>query len=389
MQIKHNILKLYILRGFLWFMVSMPIIVLFFQENGLTLMEVMILQSVYSFTIAITEMPSGYIADYFGRKNSLIFGTILTFCGYLIFSNFSSFDFFVSAQIIIALGSSLMSGADSALMYDTLLEIEDEKQYTKVEGITYAIGNFSEATAGLLGGFLATTSLLLPVQVQTSILFLCIPVAISLVEPRINKENKIEKGLYSIIKVVNFSLLENIKLRWLIIYSSIMGVATLSAAWLAQPFFKSIDIPIVFYGVLWASLNITAGISSVNSYKHEQKYNTPNLLFILGLLMSLCFIIIFFTPNYFGLILIFAIYYLRGILTPLLKNQININTESNIRATVMSVRSFILRIGFAITAPILGYLSDNISITHSFLLLSVLIIIISSLSSVKLKNTFR
>ena len=388
MQIKHNILKLYLLRGFLWFMVSMPIIVLFFQENGLTLMEVMILQSVYSFTIAVTEIPSGYIADYFRRKNSLIFGTILTFCGYLIFSNFSSFEFFVCAQIIIALGGSLMSGADSAMMYDTLLEIEDEKQYTKVEGRTYAIGNFSEAIAGLLGGFLATTSLLLPVQVQTSILFLCIPIAISLVEPSIHKENKIQKGFYSIIQVVKFSLLENIKLRWLIIYSSIMGVASLSAAWLAQPFFKSIDIPIVFYGVLWASLNITAGISSVNSYKYEQKYNTPNLLLILGIFMSLCFIIIYFTVNHFGLILIFVIYYLRGILTPLLKNQININTESNIRATVMSVRSFILRIGFAITAPILGYISDNISINHSFLLLSVIIIILSSISSVKLKNCF-
>ena len=389
MQIKHNILKLYLLRGFLWFMVSMPIIVLFFQENGLTLMEVMILQSVYSFTIAITEIPSGYFADYFGRKNSLILGTILTFCGYLIFSNFSSFEIFVCAQIIIALGGSLMSGADSAIMYDTLLEIENEKHYTKVEGRTYAIGNFSEAVAGLLGGFLATISLLLPVQVQTSILFLCIPIAISLVEPSLHKENKIEEGFYSIIKVVKFSLLENIKLRWLIIYSSIMGVATLSAAWLAQPFFKSIDIPIVYYGILWASLNIIAGISSVNSYKFEQKYNTPNLLLLLGLLMSLSFIIIYFTPNYFGLILIFAIYYLRGILTPLLKNQININTESNIRATVMSVRSFILRIGFAITAPIFGYLADNISISHSFLLLSLLVIILSSLSSIKLKNSFR
>ena len=81
-------------------MVSMPIIVLFFQENGLTLMEVMILQSVYSFTIAVTEIPSGYIADYFGRKNSLIFGTILTFCGYLIFSNFSSFEIFVNFKLV-------------------------------------------------------------------------------------------------------------------------------------------------------------------------------------------------------------------------------------------------------------------------------------------------
>ena len=73
MQIKHNILKLYLLRGFLWFMVSMPIIVLFFQENGLTLMEVMILQSVYSFTIDITEIPSGYFARLFWEEKFTYF----------------------------------------------------------------------------------------------------------------------------------------------------------------------------------------------------------------------------------------------------------------------------------------------------------------------------
>ena len=79
---------------------------------------------------------------------------------------------------------------------------------------------------------------------------------------------------------------------------------------------------------------------------------------------------------------------MRGIITPLLKNQININTKSNIRATVMSVRSFILRISFAIIAPILGYLADNNSVYNSFLLMSVLIIVISSFSAVKLKNNF-
>ena len=139
--------------------------------------------------------------------------------------------------------------------------------------------------------------------------------------------------------------------------------------------------------MLWAFLNVTAGFSSVNSYKYEQKYNTPNLLLILGILMSLSFFVIYFLPNYYGLILIFSIYYMRGIITPLLKNQININTKSNIRATVMSVRSFILRISFAIIAPILGYLDDN-SVYNSFLLMSVLIIVISSFSAVKLKNNF-
>lgn len=388
MQLKHNILKLYLLKGFLWFMVSMPIIVLFFQENGLTLMEVMILQSVYSLTVAITEIPSGYIADYFGRRNSIILSTLFIFIGYLIFSNYSGFEIFILAEFLVAIGGSLMSGADSAIMYDTLLEINQEKKYTEVEGKTYAIGNFSEGIAGLFCTALISTYVLLiiPVQIQTCIVFFCIPIAISLVEPSLNNKNKIEKGFSSILKVVRFSLFENIKLKWLIIYSSIMGVATLSAAWLSQPFFKSIEIPIFYYGILWAALNFTAGISSYRSHKTEKKYNVNSLLMNLGFFMSVSFLLVYLFPNYFGLVFIFIIYYLRGIVTPILKNQINLNTESNIRATVMSVRSFVLRISFAIIAPILGLMADNKDITDSFLLLSILIIIFSSISIFRLKK---
>ena len=386
MKVKHNILKIYLLKGFLWFMVAMPIIVLFFKKNGLSLFEVMILQSVYSLTVAITEIPSGYIADYFGRRKSIIFSTIFTFSGYLIFSNFAGFDYFIIAQILVAIGGSLMSGADSAIIYDTLLETENEKQYTKIEGKTYAIGNFSEAIAGLIGGVLATSSLLLPVQIQTTILFFTIPIAFSLVEPTLHKNDKIEKGFYSILKVVKYSLFENLKLRWLIIYSSIMGVATLSAAWLAQPFFESLEIPIFYYGILWAALNITAGISSYSSHKTEEKHNTNNLLLKLGFFMSISFLLVYFLPNYFGLIFIFIIYYLRGIVTPILKNQININTTSKIRATVMSVRSFVLRISFAIVAPILGIMADNKSIISSYLFLSIIILIFSSISVIGLKK---
>jgi predicted MFS family arabinose efflux permease len=206
------------------------------------------------------------------------------------------------------------------------------------------------------------------------------------VEPSLNNKNKIEKGFSSILKVVRFSLFENIKLKWLIIYSSIMGVSTLSAAWLAQPFFKSIEVPLFYYGILWASLNFTAGISSYRSHKTEKKYNVNNLLMNLGFFMSVSFLLVYFLPNYFGLIFIFIIYYLRGIVTPILKNQINLNTKSNIRATVMSVRSFILRISFAIIAPILGLMADNKGISDSFLLLSILIIIFSSISISKLKK---
>ena len=121
MQLKHNILKMHLLKGVLWFMVAMPIIVLFFQEHGLTLTEVMVLQSIYSLSVALFEIPSGYIADLFGRKHTIVLGTIFSFIGYLVFSFYGGFYAFAVAQALVGIGGSLMSGSDSALLYDTLL----------------------------------------------------------------------------------------------------------------------------------------------------------------------------------------------------------------------------------------------------------------------------
>ena len=384
MQLRHNILKMYLLKAVLWFMVAMPIIVLFFQEHGLTLTEVMILQSIYSFSVALFEIPSGFIADVFGRKRTIVLSTIFTFIGFLVFSFFGGFYAFAIAQVLVGIGGSLMSGSDSAIIYDTLLETNSKTTYTKIEGRTYAIGNFSEAFAGILGGFLAVGSIYMPIYVQTSILFFSIPIAFTLIEPSMHKENKLDRSFKAVLEVVKFAMVDNQKLKWLIIYSSAMGVATLSMAWFAQPFFKSINIPLAYFGILWAVLNFSAGLTSFNAHLLDKKDNNYKILFYLALSMLTSFIFLGYNASVFGLIFILFIYLLRGIATPILRNAINENTTSNKRATVLSIRSLIIRISFAISAPILGYIADNYSLAISFYGLAIVVGFFSILSAIKL-----
>ena len=384
MQLSHNILKMYLLKAVLWFMVAMPIIVLFFQENGLTLTEVMILQSIYSFSVALFEIPSGFIADVFGRKRTIVLSTIFTFIGFLVFSFFGGFYAFAIAQVLVGIGGSLMSGSDSAIIYDTLLETNSKSTYTKIEGRSYAIGNFSEAFAGILGGFLAVGSIYMPIYVQTSILFFSIPIAFTLIEPNMRKENNLDRSFKTVLGVVKFAMVDNQKLKWLIIYSSAMGVATLSMAWFAQPFFKSINTPLAYFGILWAVLNFSAGITSFNAHKLDKRYNNYKVLFYLSLSMTISFLLLGYSTSVYGLIFILFIYLLRGLVTPILRNEINENTTSNKRATVLSVRSLIIRIFFAISAPILGYIADNYSLAISFYGLAIVVGFFSILSAIKL-----
>ena len=383
MHIKHNIIKMYFLKGVLWFMLSMPIIILFFKENGLSLTEIMTLQAAYSLTVALFEVPSGYLADMFGRKSCIVFSTIFSFVGFLFFCFFSGFYYFLVAQILVGFAGSLISGSDSAIIYDTLLQINNKDSYAKIEGRNYAIGNFSEATAGIFGGFLAVSSIYLPVYAQTAFIFLSIPIAFTLVEPEIKNITSSKNSLHSIFILVKSTFVENSKLRWLIVYSSAMGVATLSMAWFSQPFFIAIDLPLVLFGIFWALLNFSSGISSYNSHFFSNKFSYRALIYF-SVIMSLSFFLLGLSIITYGLFFIFIIYFLRGIVTPILRNEINKITSSNIRATVLSVRSFIIRVSFAILAPILGFIGEHNSLSITFYFLAIVVGFSTLLSAIKL-----
>jgi len=371
-----NIWKLFAIKGALWFMIIMPIIVLFFQDNGLNLQEIMILQACYSLSVGLMEIPSGYAADILGRRKTLILGCILAFIGFSIFSVSYNFWWFLVAEIFLGLGNSFISGADTALMYDSLLEAKAEDRFLKYEGRSISIGNFSEAAAGILGGFLAAISFRYPSYAQVLIALLAIPFAISLVEPKLHKD-RIKSSWKSILKVVRFSLVESKVLRTHIIYSSFIGVGTLMMAWLAQPFLKDIGINMKHYGMIWALLNITVGVFSFLAHKIEKKFTAFNSLFIVGTTSVLGYILIANNMSYIGLIFLFVFYANRGYATPLLRNYINEHTESNVRATIMSVRSFIIRISFAIIAPFIGWIADKQSLSSAFMVMGSIIFIVS------------
>ncbi len=115
-------------------MLFMPIVVLFYEDNGLEMRHIFILQAIYSISIVVLEIPSGYLADAIGRKKTIILGTIFGFLGFVAYSFSYAFLGFLFAEIILGIGQSLISGADSALLYDTLLESGKKDDYIKHEG---------------------------------------------------------------------------------------------------------------------------------------------------------------------------------------------------------------------------------------------------------------
>ena len=233
MSLKKNIIALYLIKVSKWFTLVMPIIVLFYKECGLDLADIFILKSVYSIAMVSLEIPTGYLADVWGRRNCLIAGCIFCFLGFTNYSISDTFTAFFLSEILLGFGQSLVSGADSALLYDTMLHYKKEDEYLKYEGRVTMVGNFSEAFAGIFSGLLAVYSLRLPFYVQSGIAFIGIPAAVALTEHA--AKTRIKNSFANIVQIIQYSLFTNKELCYNIMFSGVIGAATLTMAWFVQP----------------------------------------------------------------------------------------------------------------------------------------------------------
>src|SRR3989344_6835397 len=134
MDIKSNIWKMYLYTFFISLSFFTPVIVLFWQDNGLSLTKIMLLQSIFSIAVVVLEIPTGYFADVFTRKRALVIASFSVFFSMLVYGFSSNFYQFLIAEILWAVGMSFISGTDSAFIYDTLKDIKREKEYKKIQG---------------------------------------------------------------------------------------------------------------------------------------------------------------------------------------------------------------------------------------------------------------
>jgi MFS family permease len=365
--LRANIWKLHVITACRWFLLLMPVLVLFYQDNGLSLEDVFTVQAFFSICVIFFEVPSGYFADRLGRKQSMLIGAICSSLGFAIYAFSYTLPHFLLAQFFIALGSSFVSGSDSALLYDTLLNLEREKEYQKVAGRLASVANFSEGIAGLVGGALALISLRTPLYVQAVLMLAAIPLIWSLVEPPRKTSERTENSLAAILHIVRYALHGHAEIKWLILYSSLVGTSTLTIVWLVQPYLQSIDWPLVFFGAAWAALQFSVGLFAINAYRIEAFLGRKASLISLILFSSAAYLLLGFFQNVWAIAFLFIFYLVRGINGPVLNDYMNRCVSSDIRATVLSIKSLVGRVMFVILGPAVGWVSDVYSLSAAFL----------------------
>ena len=115
-KLNNNIKKLYWYKIFAGMYFSVPVMVLFWQDNGLSLTEIMVLQSIFSIFVVVLEIPTGYFADIYGRKKALVLASASSLIAMTVYSLGYLFFHFLIAEIFFAFSLSFTSGTITAFV---------------------------------------------------------------------------------------------------------------------------------------------------------------------------------------------------------------------------------------------------------------------------------
>src|SRR5215470_9082759 len=124
------------------------------QERHISASTVAVILALGDLALMTLEVPTGWFADKYGHRKSLIAGSAVQITGMLLCWLGQGVPGLLAASLLVALGDALRSGADQALLYRTCLALNREPDFQKIQGRTYAWQAAALLIQVLAGGFI-------------------------------------------------------------------------------------------------------------------------------------------------------------------------------------------------------------------------------------------
>lgn len=388
-SLRRNVRIIYALAFFHMFMLIVPVIVPFFESKGLSLSEIFYLQAVYAGIIVLLEAPSGWLADRFGRRTVLLIGSAAHGAGYLWLVFADSFVQLMVFEFLLGIAASMMSGADLAILYDTEKALSDsEDSHTGSIAHLSSTKAFAEGAGALAGGALALGSFDLMVLAQAGVSWVCLVLALLLVEPPC-RETAGSKPLRGF-KAIYIHLMKGDKvLRQTFLAIPLYNLCTFHVAWLVQPYWEEQGLSLLVFGALWFAQSLTVGVASQCGHYLEKTKGPVFALFLIGLLPIVGHFGMAWLQGWMGIAVCFILFFCRGLYQVIMVNALNRRVPGNVRATVNSLTSLTFRFGFILTGPLIGRVAETQGLHTALSALGVASIVIFLLIMLPLIKTVK
>lgn len=351
---------------------------LYFYRLFITDQQVGVLDGMAFAIGLIAEVPSGALADKFGRDKMVRLGQILLSSGIFIQAVNSSFAPFFIGQAIMMIGFSFISGADDALFFENLKFKRDSSSWRKLvtRGQQFALGATLAAT--VIGGWLHTIDPRIP-WILTSVAFVVSTLLIWPVKddrPK-NARGKFTEEVKSYLQDIQtgFGQFHRPQLKpYVPIILTVQGLFYVAGYGLLRIILLNRFTFSPFWGAVAVAVCglITVCILAI-MHKYSDRMSEKRILLLISLSAATGLLLSIANIGLWGFVVILTLYSGEYLLQPLMSEILNKHSPERYRATVLSVGSFLRMLPYVLLAPIIGYLNTNGKLQYFLLVWALLI----------------
>lgn len=382
-----NIRKMYIYRFlFDMYFISAVLVPFFIGWGGLKFSQIFYINAWFHLWSFLLEIPTGTVADFFGRKNSLILAPIVGILGAVVYTSYPHIAVFLIGEVIWAVSYTLASGADVALLYDSLKETGETKRSKSIISRLESIKLSGIVIGALIGSVIAKL-----INARVTFLFQIVPLAISLIvaltlnEPPTTESGRVKKESYfkilsdgiryftrhDILKILTLDMVTVNGLSFMII-------------WFYQQLLINAGVDIIYFGIIHSAMAV-GQIIIISKFAFFEKVfgSKKKLLGFTAVMAGLLFVLLGLTS--WAPVVIPAIIFAAGFglsRIPLFTSYMNKYIPSDKRATILSATSMFRTFSIVIANLIAGTLVGW-SVSYSLIILGIAIIIFSLFSKIR------
>jgi len=358
---------------------------LYLATKGLSLAQLGLLEGVFHLTSFLMETPTGAISDIFGRKWSRYLGRCLSLLHIIILINADSFSLFIVAFIICALSYNLESGSGEALVYDSLIELDKENTFIKVNGIIEFCCQTAAVISLCIAGYIATNNYILVFIIEAMLVIVSIIQTLFFHETTVSKNtdhtkitflNSIKNQYKDSISII-FS---NPKLAYLIVFVSLMGTFNTLSFFYLQNYWRSYDYNEFNIGVFLSFASIAGAIGGLLASKIEKILKPEGILRYMPIIMVICLYGLSHIKFSFFFFIIMG--FVDSIVWVATSDYINKLIPSDSRATILSFESMTFSLCMILTFPLFGFIADHLDMRISYILLAIISMIFTVINYV-------
>ncbi|SDZ08586.1 Predicted arabinose efflux permease, MFS family [Amycolatopsis xylanica] len=374
-EVRRAVRLTYGFQFFFGLLLWVPIFYSYQKQLGMSDAEIFGIQSIYYIAFCLLEIPTGMIADRFDYRTSLVAGASVLVGANLVPVFLGSYSGFLIHFLLIALARSLISGAQSAYLYEYLHAQGAGSLYLKVEGVGRSYSLVGKIVFWPVIGLLMQWSMSSPYWITAINAGIAVLMALKLPPIPGGRVNRDKTA--SLIAGVGgaFSALRSS--RWLMLLM-VQGIAMFTLVRICQvnlfqPILESKHVAVDWYGAVLAAMTIFEALGAARPHRLRRAVGPAGAVFLLTIVMALCLGFIVAVPAMATVVLLCVFAVATGISFPIQKQLLNdAIPDSKYRATLLSMESIIDRAVCALVAVALGaYLAAGD--LNGFLLLSAIV----------------